>query len=668
MLVLAVIPLLLVAWVNATAVESASLSRETHNLELRAAAAARRLEERVGRLRAYVELVATNPTILDAMRDEPTATGQDAAATGAVAWDTRHPEIHALLVSLRRANPWFANVYLLGADGVCIATSERATKPEMVGRLYDYRPYFQAALADRAPFVTDVLKNATSPGTAIFVSAPVIVNEAVAGVVVLKVDSGSLHEVVADLARTGGSALLVDRFGVVVSDAWTGTLRGTDDPQSLQFHPFASVERFDTLFQQTRRYGSADGDHHLDRVRAPLPLDVLWNALQQRRSGAAEHDVPVGFGVTGVPTMVGYAPVVATSGEPYGYVVLGAPAAAFRGPLHRIAQSALLRFGLVAFGVALVIALLIRRFSRQVIDLAHDARRLADGGRAGSVALDRRDELGMLAANIQRLADHVRQRVAAEQDARQRSEQARDTAEALAVAGTEAVARAHAVLTSVQRQLGGAKTSPSTDASRDRWPALRRALQAATLDLAALGDGDATLRPKARQVDVPALVSEVLAARADDTPERPVTLTTTGEPLAVHTDPQMLRRIIEHLVDNACKFTRRGRVTIHVEPDDPGVAIAVVDTGIGLTARQAARVSTETTEPIGEGGIGLWVTRRLARALGVSLRAQGEVGQGSTIRLGLPARPPTLPDEPSAAVSPGAASAAPESNEGQDPV
>ncbi|MCH9683948.1 MAG: HAMP domain-containing protein [Deltaproteobacteria bacterium] len=640
-LVIAVIPLLLVAWINATAVESLSLSRETHNLERRAAAAARRLEERVGRLRAYVELMAENPTILRAMRDAPSALAAPDPSPVAQGWDARHPEIYTLLVSLRRANPWFANVYLLGADGVCIATSERAEKPSMVGRPYDYRPYFQAAIADRAPFVTDVLENANSPGTAIFVSAPVLVGEAVAGVVVLKVDSGALHDVVADLARTGGSALLVDRFGVVVSDAWTGTLRGADDPQSLQFHPFASVARFDTLFRQTRRYGNPDGEHYLDRVQQPLALDSLWNSLQQRRSGAAEHLVPTAFGTKVVATMVGYAPVIADRGEPYGYVVLGEAAASFRSPLHAIARSALLRFGLVAFGVALVIALLIRRFSRQVVDLADGARRLADGERASLLALHRGDELGMLAANIQRLADHAQEAVSSERQARRDSEQARDTAEALAHARTEAVTRAQSVLASIQQRLLPSARGQST---RDAQRTLMPALASAAIDLAALGDDPPV--PRIRSVKLPALAEEVVGARIDDAPQGRLTVDVEGEPAAVQTDPDMLRRILEHLVDNACKFTRRGDVRIRVRAHDDGVAMAVVDTGIGLTARQAARISAESTEPIGAGGIGLWVTRRLAHVLGASLEAEGEVGKGSTVTITVPHTAPSEPPTP----------------------
>lgn len=645
-LLLAVIPLLLVAWINANAVESQSVLRETTSLQRRSASAARRLEERVGRLRAYVELVATNPTILAAVPDirsggvgpglgrAPDPAADEAEAR---AWDARHPEIYALLTSLRRANPWFENVYLLDRDGVCVATSERATKPEMVGRPYDYRPYFQAALEDRAPFVSDVLKNANSPGTGIFVAAPVLVDDAVAGVVVLKVESGALHEVVADLARTGGGVLLVDRFGVVVSDAWSGTLRGTDDPQSLQFHPLASVDRFDKLFEQTRRYGTLDGESYLDRVQQPLALDPLWDALERRQSGAAEHPFPSAWGQAAVPTMVGFAPVTTGQGDPYGYVVLGEPAADFRGPLREIAQAALLRSGLVAVGVAFVIALLIRRFSREVVDLAARARLLADGERPGPLGWHRGDELGQLATNIQRLADHVHEMVEAEAHARAASDQARDAAEALAQARTEALGRAHAAIDGARRTL----ESSGDPGSRGPLRRVSASLEGAALDLAALADADGPLRPHPGRVAVGALVQELLDARTDDAPERTVSLVTEPGVPELETDRAMLRRMIEHLLDNACKFTRRGSVELQVRAHgEGGVALCVVDTGIGLTARQAARISREDAGPVGTSGIGLWVTRRLARALGATLEARAEVGRGSAVTITLPASPP----------------------------
>ena len=634
-LVLAVIPLLLVALVNAQAVESQSFVRETHNLERRSAAAARRLEERVGRLRAYVELVATNPTIVAAMADGAVGSGDPVAK--AHAWDTRHPEIYELLVSLRNSNPWFSNVYLLDPTGVCIATSERVTKPEMVGRSYDYRPYFQAALEERAPFVTDVLKNANSEGTAIFVAAPVMVDEAVEGVVVLKVDSAALHEVMADLAQTGGSALLVDRFGVVVSDAWTGTLRGSDDPESLQFHPLASVARFDTLFLQTRRYGTPDGEHYLDRVRQPLALDQLWSALQHRQPGATEHDVPQAYGTTTSPTMVGYAPVMPQSGDPYGYVLLGEPTAEFRGPLHRIAEAALLRFGLVAFGVALLIALLIRRFARQIVDLAQGARRLAQGEPTAPLTLDRGDEIGVLAESIQRLADHVREAVDDERQARKDSEQARDAAEIRAQTRAAAVVQAHAALAGARRLL---EQTPAGVEPREGLRHASRRLQGATIDLAALSGGGTPLRPEPSRVSVGALAVDGLQ---DDTPDRSVSVHADDDVPEVETDPALLRRILEHLLDNACKFTRRGTVELRVEAAGPGVRVAVVDTGIGLTARQVERIAADPDEPLAGGGIGLSVTRQLVRILGASIQAHGEVGQGSTVAVVLPKRVPADP-------------------------
>lgn len=649
-LALAVIPLLIVALVDTQLLEAHAIERETANLERRAAAAARRLAERVGRLRAYGELVAQNPTLVAAVPADAGGTAGDTEAeriARAQRWDEAHPGVHPLLVSVRKANPWFSNVYLLDAQGVCIATSERATKPQMIGRPYDYRPYFQAAIEDRGPFVTDVLKNANSPGTAIFVSAPVLVDDVVTAVVVLKVDTAALHEVVADLAQTGGSAALVDRFGVVVSDAWMGSPRDTADPDSLQFHPLASVARFVTLFQQTRRYGNPQGDHHLDRIEQPLALDPLWNALQQRTAGAAEYEVPPSFGHASVATMVGFAPVLAGSSEPYGYVMLGEPAAAFRGPLAQIGRDALLRFFVVAFVVALVIALLIRRFSAQVVDLAETAQQLARGESDRPLPLlDRRDELGVLARSLEGLATRVQTAVSERTEATADHERQRNAAQVEARARTEAIARAHATL----------RTATEALAASDPGPEGRRALLdrlgAASLDLAALGSR-AHLRPQPEPVDLSALLRDLRDARADETAHRPIEVQAPDE-LSVTTDPAMLRRILEHLLDNACKFTRRGSITLEATlcEDTQRVTVVIRDTGIGLTARQAARFGGERAEPVAAAGIGIPVCQRLASALGAELSATGEVGRGTTVTLDLPSQPPPPKADPAAELTP----------------
>ncbi|MBL4687393.1 MAG: PDC sensor domain-containing protein, partial [Nannocystaceae bacterium] len=363
LLLVVLTPIAAVVWINARDVERESFNRETIALENRAAEAARRLEERVGRLRAYVEHIATNPAIVTAVVGAPGKEG-DVVAQAQV-WDDGHPEIHDLLVSVRDANPWFRNVYLLSEAGVCISSSERGKTPAMVGRVYDYRPYFRAPVDTAAPFVSDVLKNATSPGTGIFVSAPIMVDGDVLAVAVLKVDSFALHDIVADLSQRAGRALLVDRFGVIVSDAIEGHVQTVEKPTSLQFRPLADVSRYVPRFEETKRYGGPGSNNYLDRIAQPLALNKLWADLRTQATGASQFGFPSTAGGE-VPTMIGFSPVWSLSSEPYGYLVLAEESATFRAPLLDLGRQALLRFGVVTVAILFVCMLLIGRLTRRV--------------------------------------------------------------------------------------------------------------------------------------------------------------------------------------------------------------------------------------------------------------------------------------------------------------
>ncbi len=99
-------------------------------------------------------------------------------------------------------------------------------------------------------------------------------------------------------------------------------------------------------------------------------------------------------------------------------------------------------------------------------------------------------------------------------------------------------------------------------------------------------------------------------------------------PETVETDPTRLRQILINLIGNAIKFTDTGsvRLVVHVagaESASPLLQFDVVDTGIGMTADQAARLfepftqaDSSTTRQFGGTGLGLAISQRLARLLG----------------------------------------------------
>ena len=98
---------------------------------------------------------------------------------------------------------------------------------------------------------------------------------------------------------------------------------------------------------------------------------------------------------------------------------------------------------------------------------------------------------------------------------------------------------------------------------------------------------------------------------------------TTGLPERVRTDPTRLRQILVNLIGNALKFTSQGSVQVWARLQSGLLHFQVRDTGIGLTEPQAARLfqpfsqgDGSTTRRFGGTGLGLALSRKLARALG----------------------------------------------------
>lgn len=113
-----------------------------------------------------------------------------------------------------------------------------------------------------------------------------------------------------------------------------------------------------------------------------------------------------------------------------------------------------------------------------------------------------------------------------------------------------------------------------------------------------------------------------------------------------NTDPHKLRQILINLLANAVKFTERGAVTLRLTGDADGFDFEVCDTGVGIAAEHLDhifepfwQVEQGTTRTCTGTGLGLTVSRRLARLLGGDLVVRSEPGHGSVFRLHLPAPP-----------------------------
>ena len=118
-------------------------------------------------------------------------------------------------------------------------------------------------------------------------------------------------------------------------------------------------------------------------------------------------------------------------------------------------------------------------------------------------------------------------------------------------------------------------------------------------------------------------------------------------------DALRFRQVLTNLVSNAFKFTERGEVLLRVEPvdrtdNDVCLRISVRDTGIGIPEEQQVRLfqsftqaDSSTTRKYGGTGLGLVISRRLARLMGGDLTFESIPGKGTTFfftaRLGIEA-------------------------------
>ena len=141
------------------------------------------------------------------------------------------------------------------------------------------------------------------------------------------------------------------------------------------------------------------------------------------------------------------------------------------------------------------------------------------------------------------------------------------------------------------------------------------------------------------------LLSDVASLMRVRAGEKGLALEIRGDgllPERIQSDPTRLRQILINLVSNAIKFTETGHVTVvarvaRTREEGPlRLNFEVVDTGIGMTPEQVGRIfqpftqaDTSTTRRFGGTGLGLTISRRMARLLGGDISVRSTPGKGS---------------------------------------
>jgi two-component system, sensor histidine kinase len=125
-----------------------------------------------------------------------------------------------------------------------------------------------------------------------------------------------------------------------------------------------------------------------------------------------------------------------------------------------------------------------------------------------------------------------------------------------------------------------------------------------------------------------------------------------------------VQQVLNHVVENATKFTRDGRISVTVErgPGTAGEDILVVvrDTGVGIAPDIVPTVfetfgaaDASNSNKSGGPGLGLAISQKLCRLMGGEISVESKLGVGSCFTVRLPTSPPPCsPTLPSTAVGP----------------
>jgi signal transduction histidine kinase len=118
-----------------------------------------------------------------------------------------------------------------------------------------------------------------------------------------------------------------------------------------------------------------------------------------------------------------------------------------------------------------------------------------------------------------------------------------------------------------------------------------------------------------------------------------------GAPRMIRSDADKLRQILKNFLANALKFTDQGQVTLRVAPAEKPYAVmfSVIDSGIGIAPEKQKKIfdafqqaDGSTNRKYGGTGLGLTISRQLARLMQGDIQLSSQVDEGATFSILLP--------------------------------
>jgi signal transduction histidine kinase len=268
---------------------------------------------------------------------------------------------------------------------------------------------------------------------------------------------------------------------------------------------------------------------------------------------------------------------------------------------------------------------------------------IAAGDFTRHLEVSNRDELGVLAANLNRMNDELRRLYEELESA------SRHKSEFLANMSHELRTPLNAIIGFsglLQQELAGELNQQQRGYVEDVLAAGRHllALINEILDLSKVEAGRMEL--DVSTVSLRNVLESGVTMHGERASRERVELALRLEPeeITVQADERRLRQVVVNLLSNAVKFTPAGgRVDVSARLDDGMVQVAVADTGPGIAPEDQERIFEEFQQVRRGGGedgtgLGLPLSRRLIELHGGRLWVESLPGAGSTFRFTLPVR------------------------------
>jgi signal transduction histidine kinase len=300
---------------------------------------------------------------------------------------------------------------------------------------------------------------------------------------------------------------------------------------------------------------------------------------------------------------------------------------------------AMLVIGIVAAWV------LSRRITRPLRDLTLAADAISAGNYAHRAPVARRDETGHLAEafntmaeRVQRSHDDLERQIAESRMLAERLEDAnRAKADFLATMSHELRTPLNAIGGYVDLIELGVRGPVTDDQRRDlgRVRFNQRHLLTVIGNILDFSRIDARkLLFDLADVHLDRVVHNVVTAMAPLLDEKSLRIQCVGcnAPVVAHADCARVEQILLNLLSNAMRFTpARGTITVALEAGDDDVSVTVADTGTGIPPDKLAaifepfvQVDSGLTRTVGGTGLGLTISRALARGMGGDLVADSD--------------------------------------------